>query len=441
VPMVDARITATSPRYLGYRAPLMVSHRVFRNKVKPIFKPIDFNDLFDSLSFQIGRAVELALDSNVNTNLTLPCPLTGADVAMILRASLGITPCAGMASDVYFQGFIPLQYHTCMATTATAVRNWSIPKFFAENLRALRMTGIDMKDKVKERKDYQQLLFIPVYGTYQDVRQSWQFTYGNSLQPLYSEAETQPFRISDLTIINQSGAYMAPVGNTLSEAITAWNNWFAQLSAVCRPDIISSANTNSALNATLYTRIVTEIPQPANMLLTDKPKIPVPEKRGSQRPIRSFRSLVRVVKAVAPVNNFTQQEVAVSCNEPIIEEVYDLMNNWVLPKYNISGYDTADVLSQWVAAMFYEPYVVAGTKDRPDGVVTLAAYPTVESKLLAGAVIATHQPTAPESTIMQQLMNADFKGQGGWFGQILADFAANTFNIPMLSAVGSLIPF
>jgi len=433
--VTESTVFASSARFVGERLLTFADERNIRSKFKPLFKFIDFNDLFNSLSYIVGKAVELALQAANVQNLILPCPLTGTQVALLVRALLSSFAHHAMGSDIQIDNFLALQYPFAYTNTATSVKNLMMPKWFCENLRAFQIIA---KPLNSDKSANQIMLYIPVYGIFGGVGRSYDVTYGNG-DPLYAlESATSPrIDITNITTLPSTGPrdYICPSGEPLSQAIQVWNTWIEQFSSVMELDTLSSASTNPAFYALTYTRYITERPYvpplPQNITNVEKRK-----SKDIPPPFR-YSNLIKKVKVVNPLDTVDHQEIAVSSNQPFLSEIYDIMSNWVLPKVEIAYSEKDPSLNRYVA-LNYEPHIVRAATSQDNGVTV---YPSLSSKFVAGSIIATKAMTGDNHPLLAAFINADNKGEGGFLGSILGDFAATTFGVPILSQIGNLLPF
>jgi len=182
MPIVESKVFGGTPRWLGSRLLTMSDERRLYNKFKPIFKPVDFNDLWASFNYQLGTAIELAKDQNLTTNIVVPCPLTAKQTALILRAAISsinnVAATSDCASSIY--GFSPLQFHPACSNVSVTVKDWTLPFYFLENLKSLAGLAIPIPTK----QSNQMYTFMPVYGVY-DVINDYNYTYGSG-SPIYA---------------------------------------------------------------------------------------------------------------------------------------------------------------------------------------------------------------------------------------------------------------
>jgi hypothetical protein len=324
------------------------------------------------------------------------------------------------------------------------VRNIQLPYFFAENLRALacRVVALPVnKYGVKETA-----VVAPLFGTYDDNRTD--YTFVTSTDQVYFDTPTDQdspsFRQSDLYYNNgESGSgYIAPAGIHLDNAIQLWNAWIQQFTSAMSLQSFTAAGTNNALTALTVSRVVippaeTSPPGPTSPV---KGLTKAQRSKSKEDCVRFDYSKVKTLKVGAQPRTYTQtlaqQEVLISYNQPVQTELHDLFMKWVVPKY----YSNGDIKEDWLQGPMcaYEPHnIFSQNSSENQG----AGYPTLSGHWQAGATVATKQPTGSDSSIITALKGADSAGEGGFLGQILADFAAQTFNIPMLSHIGSIIPF
>lgn len=443
----ESHIFANTPRFLGGRIPTFSSDGFVRSKFKPIFKTIDFDELFNALSYQVANALALATLNNSSQTVP-PCPLAGVHVAMILRAAISSMTYHGFASDLAVTGFYPLQFPYCSNSTATSMKNWILPMFFAENIRALHVVATALNGV-----NNQVMTFIPLYGrTTGPIRSSYQFYFGENNSKVYADDPAAMYDVVDNSVIEYTvKQYLAIGGSELATSIDVWNSWITQLSHVMPQDVFSNEKANPALDVVLYTRMVKQsdpesvipvAPEPVNRnvlrTLSRNPSLQevshtIPGKSTNAiAPIPfTFKSLKKVgAIAVRPEVPLGWEQVGILSNEPIEEPLYNLLNAWVLP---VAYTFVNDASINRLSAEQYSPYLV---RDMPTKNLNgTLEYPLVDDKLAAGGVAATKQATGEVNVLLRHLMDANTSGTGGVFSQMIADFAANKLQIPALSLI------
>jgi len=430
----ESHIFAGSPRWLGGRLLTLADIRYSKNKARPVFQPVDFNDLYDLLANIIGRACELTAASNVSTFTDPTCPLTSPQVALMLRGLIAAFTNKSMPSDMAItdDSFSPLQFPYCCANVSAIAKTCTLPFYFVENLRALCTVSANIPGP---KSVDQQLIFMPVYGVYGEKRIDYNYYYGvgnNSNVPLYTTANAN-FDIVDL--LTTSNDYMAVTGEALTLAISVWNNWVSQLSAVCPMASLSTTANNPALYATLYQRgFYYNVSFNPNLVPTTVKQTKTQSR--DMTPLFTYKSLVKVVRSVNPSQQNGVCEKYIASNMSMNESIYELMSSWVLPRVFVRN----KIAQQKYVGNFIMPYVVASNSDFG---LTLdqTTYTTLESKWRAAAHIATHQPTAEKSELLQILWKATEKGEAGFLGSILGEFAAQATGIPLFATLGTMLPF
>lgn len=425
----DARIGASSPRYLGSRLFSLITEQRLGNKFKPIFKPVDFNDLWNSFNFTLGTALEIASTSQIQSVDVYTCPLQASQVALIMRAALASLNFVAAASDVSFpdESFVPLQFHYAAMNVATVIKAWQVPFVFAENIRSLGIVAAGMPSEAAN----QIMVFAPVFGVYENLT-DYNFTYGDGTN-IYTVVEA-PQTFNMVTLATNSTDYICPVAQELSDAISLWNTWITQFTAVLRLTTFSSSNNNSALYSIMNTRYTQLAPTP----LTTAVPLKGATRQTSRKIVPRFKDIIKVVRTVNPSQSISEQEIAISSNLPILNEVYQLTSNWVLPKFRTRGATTTQFISKFYG-QFYEPFHVQGSPSKDEN--GLSEFVSLDTKWRALATISTNAPSSSPNILMDTLLKADEEGHGGFLSQILADFAATQLNIPLISTLGGLLPF
>jgi len=429
----ESRICAGSPRYLAQRVQTLATYPRTHNKVKPIFQPVDFNDLFDMLSFIMGTAIERTYQNNLTAFVELTCPLPASKVALMLRGAIAAITNKSMCSDMNDSAsdFYPLQFPYAGANVATAVKTLILPFLVVENIRALAMVAVESKNK---RAKDQLSIFAPVWGVYgREPRTNYNFQCGTapSFINVY-EPDTATYNMIECISTTDSTAF-AVTGPELEASIRVWNEWINQFSAVCNLATFSTTTNTPALTSIIYQRgYVYNTPGIESTSQRTNPK----SQSKEVKPKFEYKNLLKIVKSVNQglINNEAEKYIA--SNVPIQESVYELISNWVLPKVLVES--SSDVTVYTGNSVM--PYIVT-TQNSIDPINSSVVYPLLTSKWAAAASIATKQATAEDHELLQKLMELSRKGQGGFFGSAIGDFLAGATGIPLLSHLGSLIPF
>jgi len=431
----ESHIFAGSPRWLGGRLLTLSEIKYAKNKARPIYQPVDFNDLYDILANIMGRAAELATESNVSAFTVPTCPLTSQQVALMLRGLVASFSNKAMPSDLALtdDNFMPLQFPYACANVSAIAKTCSLPFYFVENLRSLCTVSANLQGP---KAVDQQLIFMPVFGVYGEPRTDYNYTYSginNVNVYLYANSTVTVDMVSLLT---NTSDYAAITGVQLANAISVWNAWITQFSAVCPLATFSTTTNNPALYSLLYQRGFA-FNLVINSNIEDKlVKAYKTQSREIKAPLFEYASLLKVVRNVNPTTVTNQCEKYIASNMSMNESVYELMSNWVLPKVFIAD----NTAKQKYVGNFIMPYVVA-TSSSYGLTLDQTTYPTLDSKWRAAAIVATKQPTAAMSELLQVLWKNSEEGHGGFLGEILGEFASQITGIPLFSTLGRLVPF
>jgi len=436
----EARVSAGSPRFCGARLITMAKEGRLHNKFKPIFKPVDFNDLWASLNYIIGTGLERLSQTNLTnqSTITYECPLTAKQAALLLRSALASLNNVASSSDITFSSvsnFIPLQFHFALANVSSIIKSWNVPFLFSENIRSLAAIASGIPNPESNHLYY----YLPVFGVYESL-ESYDYTWGEGLN-IYKQVAEEPYFDMPTLLVNNA-EYTCPVGAELSSAIDSWNVWFQQLATVIPATTFCSGTNNPALfliNSTRYT-VLDRTPD-GQVIPSNRTSTPVPakgSKSNSMKIIPTISRMVRTVKSVKPASSPIEQEIAISSNLPIENEVFQVTNYWVLPKMRLFTSSRPSYQAS-VEGIFYEPYHIncACSVDEYGA----PAYPLLSSKWQTFGTVGVVSPSSQPNQHLSILQKMDANGQGGFLSQIIADFAADKLNMPFLSSFGSLLPF
>jgi len=470
---VESYCYSTTPRYFANRLLSLEDPFMLRSKMRSLFKPVDVNDVFDLLSNIIGRAFEKQATFNGNNAQFQPCPLTGPEVFMILRALVSVIAGGDYASDYlgFNNFFFPMQYAPAQADVTLAVSTMNLPTFLIENLRDLGLATIDGFKAHNNDPKYknQCMLWVPVFGTYDPTRAVYDYdvTINGVVQPLYSPVPpgTPGFRQDDLNVYN-TNFFICPTGNALSSAVGIWNNWVSNLTNCVQLSPFAAQKAESCLGLLAYTRyckpeeIGAESAINARLQLErhgmcfdnglECYKVPVVRtnskgKGGDFITVPTYRARLGVAPKAKPsggTNDYS--EYAVSANQRFKSSLLTYVNLMILPKILLS-FDYQDIqtnaIIQQQSTLYYEPYAIYDSKDAQSPGFTPRTL-TLQQKWAAVADYITVPGVGLEANewvkVHEQLRK---NGNGGWLGTLLGDTAAAMTGIPFLKDFGLAMPF
>jgi hypothetical protein len=423
-----------------------------KSKPKPIFKPIDMWDVYNSLSYILGTAVELSYKNNA-TSVISTCPITPQQVHVLLRVIVSAIRYKTFGQGYSYVGasnttFIPMTFSAINENMSSSIRTILLPLAFVENLRGLAVSIVNLgrasgasKDKQKFLKD-QLLVFAPVFGYLGQTQQPYNFTLdtpGNL--PLYTPPPVSEETISlpDFTDI-LTNVPLAVSGLTLNAIIQQWNDWIQPLSNYMQTSTMDSEHGASALSCLTMTRYCSlteeesqqQKTKPKTLSKNLKTKFELPEN-------------LKVVKLSVVPDAPGLSVVAYSANQPTADSVYtEFHARWILPKVLVDQRDAASIrlcINNWQVC-FCEPYRILSSGVSLADNTAPVAYPDINDGFKTFAQqVSTMTFNNKMTTVQLTLDKLQKEGSGGYIGQAIADFAAVTLGMPFLSQLGSLLPF
>jgi len=450
----ELRSTATSPRYFASRLLTVKDENQLRCKFRPYFKPIDINDVYDLLSTIMGRAFEQQQSSSVEHVTYTPCPLSGSEVFIMLRALIASIMGASWVGDVNFPAFLPLQWQTAMGSSVTIQSTWLIPTFLIENLACLGAQEVNVaeskSDVVKSKYRNQSMTWIPIFGTYDDQRSVYDYTVTLSDGSTASLYNTNPvnggaaFSQSSLLLLETSDQYILANGDNLSGAVGLWNDWVGTVNNNVQLSTWNSERGQVAIGLLTRTRYCIAVQSTQDRLARKKKNETFMVKRrervGSKTidmavEVPSYRSRLKVTR-VEPVSGTTDWSVVgVSSNESIPPPVFNYFAAMVLPKIraDTDGTNYVPEIKNSAQMAFMEPYgIPASNSASRDGSNTDTTITLSDMWVSAANNVTTAGADLSALPWTQLRAELTKMGSGGWLGSLVGD---------ALSALaGNLIP-
>jgi len=249
--------------------PRIMSLRKFsdlNDKVSPIYKFIDFDEIVETLALTIGSAMEIASVENIGTYPVI-CPLTSQQLQIVLRQTCLQQFCNGYAQDLRYNSIAALDFTPLSVGsngvdyTIRAITGMLLPQLLAENLRAFGKTM--KKDSMGQLHE-----LIPVLGRYV-VPQLGNYNYSSngSALPVFSVDPAEvPIDIINMTAIDPSNSqlvYLDANGEQIEIWVEKWNTYVqalgSHLSVLTTPGSEKKINALEVLCFTQHSSLV-EIP-------------------------------------------------------------------------------------------------------------------------------------------------------------------------------------
>jgi hypothetical protein len=219
------------------------------NKVNPVYKQIDFEEIYCYLCALMVRAKEIAQTSPVDQKFAQPLPFSQQSFRVMLRQALlsvfqdsqFMTQFEGYTQyDATTNAFVPL-----LVTGGTAARTvfqeMIVPSIFSENINALRARSIRLGDKTSQ---INVASFLPIVGRYyEDTPAEFLYSLGGAMTPLFTTVPGQAaINLTDMAALTLgANYYVDPNCSHYQGVMNDWNMTMTGLAAVMsqtRPIII-----------------------------------------------------------------------------------------------------------------------------------------------------------------------------------------------------------
>jgi len=460
---VEAAVYSTTPRFFATRLMTMTDPFRLRSKYRSIFKPIDANDLYDLTCMIVGRAFEKLYTTGNQIANYVPCSLSGAEFFILLRTALSTINGAMYATDYLGQNstFRPFQYPSAQGNIAATVSTMLLPSYVVENIKNLGMKSIDIQQTKNGDAKFrnQTMIWVPVYGTYQNERQNYDFdlTLNTLTLPMFSNPMNgATFAQDTLNILSGPGTntFILPTGERLAAAVENWNHYISKVTSCVQVASLVADGVQIGMPLLTYSRYVsnyvfgeqTNSATPSEVYINEKGQqvyrlkvVRTKSKKVEEiDEVVSYKSRLGVDPSVTPVNFRDYTEEAITSNQPILSAFFELASGMVLPKFY--GDQQYTMVQRAYARNFtFEPYMVVNSQDndRTTGpsITLLQRWKSIADKVTVNGIGLESNWWTKTLDIMND------KGSGGFLGSLIGDTLSMITGVPLFAGLGAALPF
>jgi hypothetical protein len=421
---------------------------IARTKFAPSIKFYNFDEIFETLSLTVATAMDNLTKAGQNVTI---CPLTSQEVQILLRQAILPQFDNDVFQDLRYDAsenvtMLPFVVGPNGAVTGTV--DMLLPTFLAENIRCMKKFSAHITPKFENSV----ITWYSVLGrpSPSEASQLGNYTFGGGTDVYSNLAQEVPINLIDVSApLNQGVAYLDLTRTQIQQLKETWNQWITGLTAVLSPLVSVTGQKgirvlNCNLNTLYADRLELPPPQGASAPATTEKKKAV-TKTG---PIGTSLGRLRLAATVGPSGSSYFQAVGerrVTSVEPIKPELWPFLSKWVLPVVysdDTLGQTSAQALQTFLVEPNTLPKSSAGGIGSP--INTAFAVPDSYTRHLSSAQIDCKAfATLVNNELIQDLINADLKGRGGFFSGLLADMIGTA--IPDFAAtakaIGSMVPF
>jgi len=358
----EARMYGGTGCYTGARLQQLANMREINNKVRPVFKKVDFNEFYEVAALWLAGVLTQASGNILQEDATTPliCPLTVQNFRILLRQAIISTTmeAQSMGQDLrYFEEDAFYPFIVSSGTCGKQLANTMVlPIPLVENIRALMRRTFRAKDKQGQNKG-PIVDFVPVWGMWaSDIPQITNYTYtnGTGTFPVFSTD------LAEMTINLLDGSSTVPPvsgaqtwldlnGPELVNNVTLWNQFVSSLSAnsiTLTP--IGSEKGISALQVVTMSFVMLNIPPTVPEVLPVSKEI-VANKRLSAEKQKIWGKAKTVLKSKFGANVIAQNASPygswctnlVSSNQRFVASAWsECQQYWILPATRTTGVPT-----------------------------------------------------------------------------------------------------
>jgi len=423
--------------------------RLARTKFAPTIKFYNFDEIFETLSLAMAGA----LDNLVRAGQPVAqCPLTSQEAQILLRQAILPQFDNDVFQDLRYdaaENVVMLPFVVGPNGSNTGTVDMLIPTFLAENILCMKKFTAQISKKYENSI----ITWYSVLGrpSPQEAPQLGNYTYGSGSEVYASFPNEIPINLIDASApVNQGIGYLDFTRTQIQQLKESWNEWVSGLTQVLSPLVsISGRKGIRVLNCNLNTLYADRIEQPEPAPLTVPVGVSEKRKVSKEGPKGTTLGRLRAVAAVAPSGGSSYFQLVgerrVTSVEPMKPELWPFLSKWILP-VNYSDNTLGQTSAQALQTFLIEPNTLpkssaggVGTPGNPSSIV-----PDSYSRHLTCAQVDIKGfATIGQNALVQDLINQDAAGRGGFFsglvadmiGQALPDFAGAA------KAIGSLVPF
>jgi len=432
-------------------------------KNTPIFKPIDFYEIFDLWQQLIRQML-----TNYNNDLTSEsqntfCPLTQKQLLLL---------CAGVLRINFRDSQILTQSINPYGTTITA-NNWTtflmanncsasaifdsvqLPLAFLENLRSLRMRAvfgakfprkIGGKVKMVTDKNNPQII-LPVLGYFtSDTIPVYDYANNrlSTVVPILAPADPSEVLPQLHDGFAGTGTYVdLGTGDYLQNIVNIWNQFMGELSATVEaPGVLGHEMGILAFSQIAFTDYVVQVNgedidvNRFSKGLTAYDMVVQRKARREERLKREKSSIKKGKVIVKQLQAFTETNgiAATSASVPILGMVWPYVNFWIRPSIRLGYESSSDNQQPWSVTSgqlaMNEPYKINNTVVTGDTDTPIPSINQNVRNLQFVKMMLTGLKASGPNSYTQILLDAAAQGRGSGIMDVITAFAS-----PLLSVL------
>jgi len=456
----EARISGGSGCYTGGRLQQLTLPREMHNKIRPIFKKIDFNEAFEVVALWLANVLSLASGNVLQEDGTTPliCPLTVQDFRILFRQAILSTTmeAQSMAQDYrYFEEDSFYPFIVSSGTCAKQLANTMVlPIPLVENIRALMRRTF--RAKTRDGSNNGPIVdFVPVWGMWaSDIDQITNYTYNNGLGtfPVFSTVAGPGVEIP-INLLDGS-AIVPPVGGSqiwldlngpeLVSNVTLWNSFVSNLSANSTTlSPIGSEKGISALQVITMSFVMINIPPSTPSILPVAKSDMIGQKRLSAEKPRKFgkeRTQVKRFGATgaalnaSPYNGWCTNFVC--SNQRIVASAWsECQQYWIMPSVRTNGAPSqAANYSSYQSEVCEPNFFFLGSFGNSVGVPNPDLFTPTFLRHVQYAANMSKPAAGTPNTWEDYLSSAAAQGRGSFLGKLAGGFVGALVGQPEIGA-------
>jgi len=444
----EAKMYGGGGCYTGGRIQQLAKVSEIRNKIRPVFKKIDFNEYFEVLALWLANVLMFASGNTTQEDTAVPliCPLTVQDFRILLRQAILSTTmeAQSMCQDLrYFEEDDFYPFIVSSGTCAKQLANTMIlPIPVAENVRASIRRTFRAKDKTGANMG-QIIDYIPVWGMWaSDVPNITNYTYTTPLGT-FPVFRTDP---AEIPINLLDGSAMPPPagpqmwldlnGPELVTNVTLWNSFVSSLSAnsiTLTP--IGSEKGISALQVLTLSFVMINIPpatppilpvSQADILAKKRLSVDKPKRFGKTKTL--FKTTVGAGVGAANASPYEGWCTNFVCsNQRLVSSAWsECQQYWILPAVRTTGEPSQTANYSSYQSEVIEPnFFFIGSFGNSNGVPNPDLFtPTYNRHIQYAANMS--KPVAGTPNVWEEYLSAAaVQGRGSFLGKLAGSFVGS----------------
>jgi hypothetical protein len=468
-------VTGGGAFYLGGRLIELPNEKAIKNKSRPIFKAIDFNEFVEVVIIWLGNLLQLQEESTMvnQDHLTpLKAPFTRQQIAILLRqaivSAMGEAQFLGsdltrelfLDGEVYQGSFVPLQVGAGIGPSEAALQ-MLLPVPIVENIRDLaRRCAVSVDGKVA-------IDWVPVFGVYtnETLPTNYHYSFRSNNGTIVADVlQENPAEIAIDMIDGSFGAnplnlvytgdpiswegFVAFNGYEYTELLTRWNEYVMGFSATSvtlmaigsEPGINALEVINMSYNY-IQGAVPSVVPEEVSSPTTQRKTMTKKDSKVQLKKIGVSVAAGANMRSVLPVGGETEYRIvdSVTSNQKITTTGWETQQYWILPSYREQSVDKL-TSSQSV----YTTAKIEGNSQIISPVSSVEASAGVNRKDIVNlfdrhatyAALCSRQYAGSTTVLEKTLLEATQNGRGGFLADMIKGFA-----IPLASNLLDKLPF